>query len=77
MTSIELKSNIKKIIDRINNERMLQAIYDFLKAKEDDKDEGAWSSLTEEEKQEILTSFDESEEEKNLIEAKKVFKKLK
>lgn len=77
MGTIELKSNIHKIVDGIQNEHLLRVIYDFLKLKESEKSGGFWDSLTEEQKQEVLLAYDESEEDDNLIEREKVFKSKK
>ncbi|KOF03622.1 hypothetical protein MB14_16355 [Roseivirga ehrenbergii] len=77
MGTIELKSNIHKIVDGIQNEHLLRVIYDFLKLKESEKSGGFWDSLTEEQKQEVLLAYDESEDDDNLIEREKVFKSKK
>jgi hypothetical protein len=77
MTSFELKTNIKKIVDKISNERLLQTLYTFLKANEKTSDTAIWSKLSNEQKKEILLAFEESEDENNLIEAKKVFKNMR
>lgn len=74
MGTIELKSNIHKIVDGIQSEQLLQAIYDFLKTREKNKSSRLWDTLTEEQKQEVLLSFDESEDENNLLDRDQVFK---
>lgn len=75
METLELKSNIHKIIDEIKNEHLLQTLYDFLKYNEKKQSKGVWSSLTEAQKNEILLSFDESELDENLIPAENIFKR--
>ncbi len=77
MGTIELKSNLHQIVDRIKDERLLQAIYSFLKERENSKDSSMWDSLTDQQKKEVLLAYDESEDEANLIEDKDVWKKLK
>ena len=77
MGTIELKSNLHKIVDQIEDERLLRAIYDFLKLRENSEDGKIWNSLTEEQKKEVMLAYDESEEDANLIEDKEVWKKLK
>ncbi len=77
METIELRSNIHKIIDRIQNEQLLKTIYDFLKVRESNKPGRLWDSLTEEQKQEVLLAYEESEDEKNLIDREEVFKRTK
>ena len=77
MGTIELKSNIHKIVDGIQNEQLLETIYDFLKVREADKPGRLWDSLTKEQKQEVLLAYDESEDENNLIDREKVFRRAK
>ncbi len=73
MNTIKLKTNIHKIVDKIQSDQLLQTIYDFLKSRESSKPGKLWSSLTEEQKQEVILSFEESEDEGNLIDANVVF----
>lgn len=75
MEAVELKSNIHKIIDGIQNEQLLHAIYDFLKIRETSKTGQMWDSFTEEQKQEVLLAYNESEDEANLIDREKFFKR--
>jgi hypothetical protein len=75
MGKIELKSSIHKIVDEIESEYLLKSIYEFLKTKETSDSGRAWDNLTEEQRQEILLSYEESEDENNLIDAKEIFKR--
>ena len=75
MSTVDLKSSIHKIIDGIQSEQLLQAIYDFLKVRESNKPGQLWDSLTEEQKQEVLLAYEESEDDNNLIERDKFFEK--
>ena len=75
MSTADLKSSIHKIIDGIQSEQLLQAIYDFLKVRESNKPGQLWDSLTEEQKQEVLLAYEESEDDNNLIERDKFFEK--
>ena len=77
METIELRSNIHKIVDRIQNEQLLQTIYDFLKVREENKPGAIWESLTLEQKQEVLLAYQESEDEDNLIDREKLFSRAK
>jgi hypothetical protein len=77
MGTIELRSNIHKIIDGIQNEQLLETIYDFLKVRETSQPGQLWDSLSEDQKNEVLLAYDESEDESNLLERKKVFGKTK
>lgn len=73
MTAIELKSNLHKVIDRIQNEELLQAIYDFLKTRENSQSGKLWKSLSKEQKEELLASYEKSENDENLISNDDVF----
>ena len=75
MRATKLKSNIHQIVDRIQSEQLLETIYDFLKTRESTKPGEIWESLTDVQKQEVLMSFEESEDEKNLIGLDKVIKR--
>lgn len=75
MGTLELKSNIHKIVDGIQNEQLLQTLYNFLKASQSSKSGKLWNSLTEEQKQEVLLAFEESENEENLIDREQFFKR--
>ena len=75
MSTIELKSNIHKIVDNINSEQLLQTIYSFLKTRERSRTGKLWRSLTSGQKKELLLSYEESEDVDNLIERDKVLKK--
>jgi len=75
MSTVELKSNLHKIVDKIDNEQLLQTIYDFLKLRENTKEGQIWKSLTEEQKKEVYLSYEESEDDNNLIPWEEVNKK--
>lgn len=74
MSTIELKSNIHKIVETIQSEQLLQTLYDFLKSKEKSPPGKLWESLTEHQKNEVLLAYDESEDENNLIDSDEIFK---
>jgi hypothetical protein len=74
MSTIELRSSIHKIVDSIQNEQLLQTLYEFLKTRETTA-QGVWPTLNDDEKKEILLAFDESEDDKNLIDKNKIFMK--
>jgi uncharacterized radical SAM superfamily Fe-S cluster-containing enzyme len=67
MGTIQLKSDLQKIIEQIDNEQLLQTVYDFLKQREDSKEGEFWKSLTEDQKREIYLSYEESDDDKGLI----------
>jgi len=76
MSTIELKSSIHKIVDRIQSEQLLQTIYDFLKTNESSNTGKLWKSLSDEQRREVLLSFDESEDNEGLIDATEFFKRV-
>ena len=77
MAAIDLKSNLHKIVDRINDERLLHAVYSFLKERENSRDGDMWESLTEEQKKEVLKAYDESEDDSNLLDDEDVWRAIK
>ena len=77
MSTIELKSSLHKIVDKIDNEQLLQTIYDFLKLSENSQEGQIWKTLTEEQKKEVYLSYQESEDDKNLVSWDEVNKKVK
>ena len=77
MSTIELKANLHKIVDKIDNEQLLQTIYDFLKLSENSQEGQIWKSLTEEQKKEVYLAYQESEDDKNLVAWEEVNKKVK
>ena len=75
MGTTDLKSDLHKILDKIENEQLLRAIYDFLKQRENSVEGQIWKTLTEEEKKEVYLSYQESEEDNNLVDWEEVKKK--
>lgn len=77
MGTAELKSNLHKIVDRIEDERLLRAIFSFLNERENSEEGKIWASLTEEQKKEVLQSYEESEDDSNLISDDDLWKGVK
>ena len=77
MRTTKLKSSIHQIVDRIQSVQLLETIYDFLKTRENTKPGEIWKSLTDEERSEVLLSFEESEDEQNLVDIDEVIKRNK
>lgn len=75
MKTVELRTSIHKIVDSIESEQLLKTIYDFLKVREKSSSRRVWDFLTEEQKNEVISAFDESEDENNLVDPKTVFQK--
>ena len=73
MTIIELRTSLHKVIDKIQNEELLQVVYDFLKTRENSKTGKLWQSLLEEQKNELMASCEESENDEMLISNSDIF----
>ncbi|MBN1927868.1 MAG: hypothetical protein JW798_18695, partial [Prolixibacteraceae bacterium] len=54
MTSIEIKSNLHKLIDSIDDETRLKKAYRLIETLTTVNEEGTWSKLSEKEKEELL-----------------------
>ncbi len=67
MGTVELKSDLFKLLDRIENEQLLRTIYDFLKQSEESEEGEIWKTLTEEQIKEVYLSYEESKDDKKLI----------
>ena len=76
MGTIELKSDLHKILDTIENEELLRTVYDFLKQGQTAVEGQIWNALTEEQKKEVYLSYEESQDEKNLIKWDDIKKKF-
>lgn len=76
MKTIELKNNIHNLIDSINNKNLLLNLYQILKNRTN-KDGDLWKRLTIEEKEELISAFEESKDDYNLISNEEMEKKLK
>jgi hypothetical protein len=74
MSTIKLKSNLHKLIDRLERDDILQSVHDFLVVWEKSHSEGLWNSLTEDQKSELLIAFEESERGENLVSKEEFFK---
>lgn len=77
MGAAELRSNLHKIVDSIEDERLLRAIYSFLNTRAGAKEGRMWDSLSVEEKQEVLQAYDESEDRSSMVDDDEVWKNIK
>jgi len=55
------------LLDTIENEQLLRAIYDFLKQRENNDGGDLWKSLTEAQKEAVFFSYEESKQDDKLI----------
>ena len=67
MNTIELKNNFHSLIESIDDENLLKNFYDLIKSKSISKPGQLWDRLNKNEQEELLTAFDESETQDNLI----------
>ena len=75
MDKVQLKYGTHSFIDKIENLELLKEYYIELKRIIDSGKSNIWNSLSEEQREEILLSFDESEFEENLIDENVVMEK--
>ena len=73
----KIKRDLNSIIDRINNEELLEIVYQILESKEENKEGELLQKLTVAEKEELYQSYDESIDKKNLVDLDQVKKDLK
>lgn len=76
MGTVDLRTNIHKMVDRIEDERLLRAINSFLEVRENSAESQVWNSLTQDQKKEVLDAYEESETDSNLIADKDIWKNL-
>jgi len=75
MGTLELKANIHNIVESIQNEQLLQAVYDFLKLKENTQTGKIWNSVSQAERDEVLLAYEESKDKSNVIPISELFKR--
>lgn len=67
MTTELLKKEFHDLIDKIDNNLLLEQFYKALNYSNNNSKYELWESLSESEKEEILLAFEESKDESNLI----------
>jgi len=67
MNTLEIQNDFHSLIDSIDNDRVLLFFYNIMKKSSFDENGKLWERLSEDEKDELLIAFDESEEFDNLI----------
>lgn len=75
MGATQLKSDLVKILDGIEDEQLLQTVYDFLKQSESKEVGQIWATLTEDQKMEVYSSYEESKNDNILISWEHIKKK--
>jgi len=77
MTISQLKSNLHQLIDELESTELLEEYYNEIKRIVNSSKHRIWDTLTEEQKKEVLLSFDESNDENNLIDNEEIMNKYK
>ncbi|NLE63426.1 MAG: hypothetical protein GX612_06280 [Bacteroidales bacterium] len=77
METEQIKSNFHRLIDKIDNERILTKFYELMLKSNQSTNGSLWNRLTEEEQEELLLSDFESKDEDNLIPHAEIQKKHK
>jgi hypothetical protein len=77
MDNVELKANLHSFIDKLENNNLLHEYYNELKRILSLSQGKIWDSLTEEQKKEVLISFEESEDDSNLLDNETVMSRYK
>lgn len=75
MSTVDLKSDLHKILDKIDNEELLRTVYDFLKEGENTTEGAIWKTLTENQRKEVFLSLEESDDETKLVNWEDIKKK--
>ena len=77
MTISQLKSNLHQLIDELESTELLEEYYNEIKRIVNSSKHRIWDTLTEEQKKEVLLSFDETNDENNLIDNEEIMNKYK
>jgi hypothetical protein len=75
MALANIKSDFHQLIDRIENEELLTSFYHLLSQRSQDQNGLLWTSLTEEEQNEVLLADEESKDPNNWINDEEVRQK--
>ncbi len=77
MDKTALRSSLHHLIDQINNKHLLEDYYHEMKHVVKMTTNSAWASLTEKQKKEVLMSWQESEDDNNLVDHNTVMARYK
>lgn len=77
MPTVELKSQLIKLVEEIQNDELLETLVDFLSGRNKTSKQDLWSDLNPEQKQEVMDAYEESENEENLVDKDRLFRHLK
>ncbi|MGM0649337.1 MAG: hypothetical protein ACQES1_02390 [Bacteroidota bacterium] len=74
MNTTELRANLHNFIDQIEDINLLKDYYQEMKKLINSSKSSMWDTLSDEQKREVLMSFEESENDDNLIDNEDVMK---
>ncbi len=77
MNKTKLRSNLHKLIDQIDNQNLLEEYYKEIKSIIEKSRGNVWDKLTDEQKKDVLLSYEESEEDNHLLDHDTVMNKYK
>jgi hypothetical protein len=75
MNTFELKTNLHRLIDKINNDNLLYRFYNLLDKTIDSKEGQLWSKLSSEEQEELVMIEKATHDPANLIPHSEIKKK--
>ncbi|MFN6946341.1 MAG: hypothetical protein ACK4ND_15440 [Cytophagaceae bacterium] len=67
-----IKQKLHDLIEKIDNESILNQVYEFIYKKSSSKEGDLWSKLSTEQQNEVLKSLEESKNPDNLISSEEV-----
>ena len=70
----KIKNDLHSMIDKVNNDDLLEIVYQLLKSKGSDKEGQLLNKLTLEEREELYKAYDESLEDSNLVDLDQIKK---
>lgn len=77
MSTVELKSQLIKLVEEIQIDELLETLVDFLSGRNKTTNQDLWRDLNPEQKQEVMDTYEESENEENLVDKDRLFRHLK
>ena len=77
MDKIELRSNLHDFVDQLENVELLKKYYSELKKLVAGSRSNIWDRLSDQQKQDLLDSFEDSESNSNLVDNDEAIEKLK
>ena len=70
--SVRIKDNLHSLIDKIDNDELLEMVYQLLNSRNKNTEGELIRGLSENQKKELYESYDESHDESNLIDLDKL-----